>query len=239
VKIDIKKDTAPTLRSLPQNVLYVVNGEKMPEGWKADELPGDSIGTIVVVKAAKALTFFGPRGVNGAVVIRTKAYEKAHPMMVIGDGKPRNSATLFSDSVLGRRPPLYVIDGHIWSNDSVQTLNQDEIESINVHKSGSEYTKQYGEQGKNGVIEITLKPKGAGAVQNGDSSLTIDGLPPVRGNGLPSVAVNGPDEKQLSVTGSLNNGHQTVTFSGEGVTVVADTIKMKNVIITGYHPSGN
>jgi hypothetical protein len=223
-----RKDTVPVfggaVQLLPPDILYVVDGEKMPEGWTPDKLPAASIGSRVYIDILKALTYFGPRGVHGAVVIRTKTYEDAHPFMVIGDDKRGNPAVVFGDSVLGRRVPLWVVDGHVWSNDSMQMLNPNSIESMSVYKPGTPHTMQYGDAGKNGVIEITLKPKGTSAVQNG----------------LPSVAVNAVDEKPLSVMSVIvNNGHQSVKLVGEGVTVVGDTIKMKNVTISGYHPDGN
>src|ERR1700722_16969320 len=64
-----KKDTVPNsgTRKLPTNVLYVLDGEPMPAGWTADRIPADSIGSVVVLQAGKALTFFGPRGENGAI----------------------------------------------------------------------------------------------------------------------------------------------------------------------------
>jgi hypothetical protein len=223
-----RKDTVPTLHSLPQNMLFVVDGEKMPEGWKPSTLGPDSIGTKVVMGATMALTFFGPRGVYGAVVIRTKAYEAAHPFIGLGDDKRGNPAALFGDSVLGRRVPLWVVDGKIWSTDSMQTLNPEEIESITVLKS-AENTKQYGEKGKNGVIEITLKPKGAGAMPNRASSISIDGISHVEGNGTAYGAANGPRDGQAQVI--FDHGKQIA---------IADTIKMNGITITTYHhPGGN
>jgi hypothetical protein len=156
-----RKDTVPTLRPLPPNMLYVVDGEKMPVGWKLDELPADSVGSMVVMNAAKALTFFGPRGENGAMVVRTKAYEAAHPFMVIDDEKRGN-------------------------------------------------------------------PKGTSAVQHRPSSITINGISHVEGNGIAYGVANGPREGQAQVT--FDNGKQIA---------IADTIKMNGVIITTYHSGGN
>jgi len=224
-----KKDTVPAsnTRKAPTNMLYVLNGERMPAGWTADMLPADSIGTKVVMEAAMALTFFGPRGVNGAVVIRTKAYEAAHPFMGFGDDKRGNPAVLSGDSVLGRRVPLWVVDGQIWPSDSLKTLDPGRIESITVLKS-EENTKQYGEQGKNGVIVIKLKPKGTYAVPYKAGSMTINGNSHVEGNGQAIGVANGPREGQAQVI--FDNGKQIA---------IADTVKMNGIIITTYHPGGN
>jgi hypothetical protein len=222
------RDTIIRLRdSVPVHVLYVVNGEKMPGGWIANELPADSIGSIVVLKGAKALTFFGPRGENGAIVIRTKAYEAAHPVMMKDDAKRENPAALSGDGNSGKRPPLWVVDGQIWSNDSVKTLNPERIDHINVLKS-AENTKQYGEKGKNGVIEITMKPKDASAVPYRAGVITMNGESHSEGNGQSIGVANGPREGQAKVI--FDNGKQVA---------IADTIKMNGVIITTYHAGGN
>jgi hypothetical protein len=44
------------------------------------------------------LTFFGPRGENGAIVIRTKTYEAAHPVMMKDDAKPAGVITMNGES---------------------------------------------------------------------------------------------------------------------------------------------
>ncbi|MBS7563403.1 TonB-dependent receptor plug domain-containing protein [Mucilaginibacter sp. Bleaf8] len=52
--------------------------------------------------------------------------------------------------------PLIVIDGVIKEHAEIESLNPDDIKSINVLKDASA-TTPYGEKGKNGVIEITTK----------------------------------------------------------------------------------
>jgi hypothetical protein len=78
-------------------------------------------------------------------------------MMRRGDGAQVSSIT-----VMGARldeQPLIIIDGKE-AEDGVDldTLNPNTIESINVLK-GPSAEKAYGEKGKNGVVEITLKKK--------------------------------------------------------------------------------
>jgi hypothetical protein len=96
-----------------------------------------------------------------------------------------------------------------------------------VHK-GDEYAKQYGEKGNNGVIEITLKPKGTGALPNGAGTITMNGESHVEGNGKAIGVANGPREGQAQVI--FDNGKQVA---------IADTIKMNGLIITTYRPGGN
>jgi TonB family protein len=76
-------------------------------------------------------------------------------------------------------PPLYVVDGNIISEEGLEKINPDAIESISVLKAKSATdnpaTDKYGEKGKDGVIEITLKKTVAGA---GDKEMAPPPPPP-------------------------------------------------------------
>ena len=53
--------------------------------------------------------------------------------------------------------PLLIVDGKINEDfNTVNSIDPDNIESVNVLKGG-QALKKYGEKGRNGVIEITLK----------------------------------------------------------------------------------
>jgi hypothetical protein len=55
------------------------------------------------------------------------------------------------------RSPLLIVDGKINEDfNTVNSIDPDTIESVNVLK-GEQALKKYGEKGRNGVIEITLK----------------------------------------------------------------------------------
>ena len=62
-------------------------------------------------------------------------------------------------------PPLYVVDGSIISEEELEKINPDAIESISVLKAKpaivNPETDKYGEKGMHGVIEITTKDKAA------------------------------------------------------------------------------
>jgi outer membrane receptor for ferrienterochelin and colicin len=51
---------------------------------------------------------------------------------------------------------LFVVDGKVVSEEDMNAISPDKIQSINVIKGTSAEIK-YGEKGKNGVIEITTK----------------------------------------------------------------------------------
>jgi TonB family protein len=67
---------------------------------------------------------------------------------------------------------LVVVDGKIY-NGSVNEIGVEKIESITVLK-GESATKLYGDKGKDGVIEITLKKGSAGDVKKG-AEVTVTG----------------------------------------------------------------
>ena len=52
--------------------------------------------------------------------------------------------------------PLYVLNGKKLAHDSLNILDPNSIESIHILK-GLEAKEKYGDEGKNGVVVITLK----------------------------------------------------------------------------------
>jgi len=67
----------------------------------------------------------------------------------MGNGEDQNILT-------GENRPLIVLDGKIVNNDTLESLDPNDIESIHVLK-GKSATSLYGEKAENGVIMITLK----------------------------------------------------------------------------------
>lgn len=66
-------------------------------------------------------------------------------------------------SLKNQRPPLFVVDGSIFSGD-ISNMNPQDVESISVLKDAASATA-YGGQGAFGVILITTK-KGTGVTNN-------------------------------------------------------------------------
>lgn len=52
--------------------------------------------------------------------------------------------------------PIFILDGKKISKETMETINTDEVESVSVYKSETAI-EAYGEDGKNGVVEITMK----------------------------------------------------------------------------------
>lgn len=64
-------------------------------------------------------------------------------------------------SIAGNLPdgPLYIVDGKILNKSDADKISPNDIKSVNVLK-GESATAAYGDKGKNGVIEITIKNTG-------------------------------------------------------------------------------
>ena len=74
-------------------------------------------------------------------------------------GKPGDAVDIVirgGNSITSNPTPLYVIDGFVMSDDYINTLNPNDIESFEVLKDASA-TSIYGARGANGVIMITTK----------------------------------------------------------------------------------
>jgi TonB-linked SusC/RagA family outer membrane protein len=83
------------------------------------------------------------------------------------DGQPGNELNIVvrgNNSVTQENAPLYVIDGFPTELASANTINSEEIESIEVLKDASA-TAIYGARGANGVILVTTKKGKIGAPQ--------------------------------------------------------------------------
>ncbi len=75
-----------------------------------------------------------------------------------------NDALQSSTDTTKKPTPLYIVDGKETSAEDVNNMDKNKIESINVLKE-AKAIKQYGDKGKNGVIEITLKDQGSNKQQ--------------------------------------------------------------------------
>lgn len=138
--------------------LYLVDGVETTSTI-LNELSPDSIESISVLKDKSSTALYGDKGKNGVVLITTKKYGQnnksgnvyVNSSALLGNPVPFGSATGKTNQ------PLILVNG----KESGQTLNYidpETIQSVNILKEEAA-TKKYGEKGKNGVIEITLKNK--------------------------------------------------------------------------------
>lgn len=131
-----------------QEPLYVIDGVVQNSAYDINKLKGDDIQSITVIKDKTAMDIYGTRAVNGVLEITTKAGKVPPSSWKSGD------ELKLGDDFGG----VYIIEGKQYSNAEIQQLNIDpnDIESINVWKNATAVS-MFGERGKFGVIEITMK----------------------------------------------------------------------------------
>lgn len=120
---------------------YVVDGKHITD---VSHIKADDIQSITVLKGKQATDKYGKAAKGGAIeVTLKKSGEREAALSIITTG-----------GNLSR--PYYVVDGkHVTD---ISHIKPEYIESISVLKDKSAIDK-YGENGKNGVIEITMKKK--------------------------------------------------------------------------------
>lgn len=117
--------------------LFFIDG-KESSFEEAQELKPNQIKRMSVIKQPGSVAEYGEKAKNGVVKIKLKRKgENTEP------GNPRDL-------------PLYIVNGKKKSFKEVEKLGPDQIESIDVLKD-KELIAEYGEEGKNGVVIISLK----------------------------------------------------------------------------------
>jgi len=107
------------------------------------------------VNGSHEILFFGEEVGPKAFFLHSdkKELDSIKPNKIWIQKSPKKSVIITTDSLT----PLIVIDGQIRKEANLMnSLDPNTIESINVLK-GASAEEQYGNEGKNGVIEITLK----------------------------------------------------------------------------------
>ncbi|PKQ46107.1 M56 family metallopeptidase [Confluentibacter flavum] len=134
--------------------LFIVDGKQITEE-EAEKLSSDNVQAVNVLKDENATKKYGDKGKNGVIEITTK-WETNFIVGKTFDAEATED-TLNRIRIRGiGETPLYIINGKEVTEDIVKALNPDNIESVNVLKD-EKHTKIYGDKGKNGVVEITLK----------------------------------------------------------------------------------
>jgi hypothetical protein len=116
------------------NKLYIVDGKEY-EG-KTVEIDAENIERMDVLKGESGFKLYGDKGKNGVVLINTKTKYNS-----------------------GESEPVILVNGKE-TGQKVYDIDPETIKSVNILK-GEEAIEKFGEKGKNGVIEITLKNDGA------------------------------------------------------------------------------
>ncbi|GAB5553882.1 MAG: hypothetical protein Sapg2KO_34730 [Saprospiraceae bacterium] len=133
--------------------LYILDGVKMKKGESFDDLDPKNIASVTVLKDKSATALYGSEGVNGVVVITTKNGVKEakedKPNIVVTGKATKNGIS---------ERPLVVVDGvkRGFGKEVVNQLDPNDIATVNVFK-GEAAIKQFGEDGRNGVIDVVTK----------------------------------------------------------------------------------
>ncbi|WP_299556519.1 M56 family metallopeptidase [Seonamhaeicola sp.] len=117
--------------------LFIIDGKEVEKDLTEDLNP-DDIKTVMVLKGEQATNKYGDKGKNGVVLINTK-----------------NDKRIKIHSSNDKSPLIY-LNGKEITQEDMDKLDKDTIESIDVIK-GESAIKKYGGKGKNGVINITTK----------------------------------------------------------------------------------
>lgn len=124
------------MKSGKQKPLVYVDGKEWPSEFSLNLINGASIESLNIYKGESATKLYGDKGKDGVIAIVTKKPADAPLTEMIGQ-------------------PVYYINGKKVSRQTLDLIDPTKIQSIDVLK-GKNATDKYGDDGKNGVIEITI-----------------------------------------------------------------------------------
>ena len=144
IEITTKKDNASNnevriTSPIKAQPIFIVDGKEFSKSDLA-KIDLDTIESMSVFKGEEAINRFGAKGKNGIVEIITK--------------KENSNIRLHSEGRVF--DPICYIDGKEIKYSELKNIDPDTIGKMQVLK-GDEATKKYGDKGKNGIIEITIK----------------------------------------------------------------------------------
>ncbi len=128
--------------------LIIINGKESTEK-SLKKINKHKIKTIHVQKGKSAKEKHGVKGKDGVIYVTTKETKHSnHPDFILSD---KHFISRDSD-----KKPLIFIDGKKSTQEDLDKLDKNKIETIQVFK-GNKISEKHGEKGKNGVVEITTK----------------------------------------------------------------------------------
>ena len=149
LKFDTTKSKQNINKPSLKGILFILDGVRSDSNILHTVEPSN-IQSIDVLKDASAIAKYGEEARNGVIVITRKSFHNV------------SDSTLVSGQYFGKsytNTPLYIVNGAKLNIGS--TISSNDIDSVNVLKGKSAIDK-YGEEGKNGVIEISTKNKNGG-----------------------------------------------------------------------------
>ncbi|WP_190246212.1 M56 family metallopeptidase [Gelidibacter gilvus] len=155
--INVKKSNSETgiFKNSETSPLVIFDGKEINNDEMEDIHP-NSIAHIEVLKDNSATKVYGKKGENGVILITSKkdgfSKTKNEEIIIIIEDENQKSSSTSNNGIR----PLYILDGKEISKEEMETIDSNNIESVDVLKNEAS-TKKYGEKGKNGVILITTK----------------------------------------------------------------------------------
>ena len=134
------------LKEIFTNKFIVIDGVSVGKGFSQSDFDPDQIQSISILKDESAIALYGDEGKDGAILITTKKGKTATP-----------SNDLSLPGVSGDKKPLIVVDGKVKGKDfELNSISPSDIESMSVFKD-KVALDMYGEEGKDGVVQIMTK----------------------------------------------------------------------------------
>ena len=126
--------------------LIIINGAEMPYGYDLNSIEVSDIESVSVLKDKSATAIYGEKGKTGVVIITTKKNKSGPTIITKSQTTPISSSS----------ETIYVLEGKVITKEEMNKIDPKQIKSIDVLKD-EKAVAEFGEQGKNGVIKITLK----------------------------------------------------------------------------------
>ncbi|MBE7178094.1 MAG: energy transducer TonB [Mucilaginibacter polytrichastri] len=144
--------------------LYVVDGKVLTNDAQIDKVVKNTLAieAIEVLHEGKAIDQYGEQGKNGVILVTTK--NGAKPSLTDKVTAPSGKVDLLTmQNATQNFQGIMLIDGKIVENQTVGSLDQTKIESMNIFKPGKDdlaiktYPQLQGKDVSKGVIAITTK----------------------------------------------------------------------------------
>ncbi|MDB5201207.1 MAG: hypothetical protein JWQ27_616 [Ferruginibacter sp.] len=186
-----------------ENSLVIINGKEYYADQLENKVIRGSKGTFYPKNHPEMLKKYGAKAYNGVIVFENASIAANVEERVVTDiridstvkpNQPTTGSNVVIRNVAGvPLEPLIVIDKKISTKKDMEVLNPNDIMEVSILKDKNAEVK-YGEQGKNGVIEIRMKEQ------------------PLRGT-LNPVELDKKDLKEITVTGYPTQQSPNIIFT--------------------------
>ena len=149
--------------------IYIVNG-KIVDKSTLEDVDSEDIKSVNILKGKVAKETYGEKGKNGVVILTKKdsksLFDDTEEQIEI-----QSNIFIESDS---NEQPLIILNNKEISKTEMNAISPNDIESVEVLKNENAI-KSYGNKGKDGVIVINTKNKGAWEIKTEVNSVHFVG----------------------------------------------------------------